>query len=68
MKNTKNAAVALMSAAVCLILSGCFSYSKEVSHTATPAVEAPPATSTTTTTTTDDGVVQRQHTSTSTYP
>ncbi len=70
MKRSKEIAVALASGAVCLMLTGCFSYSKEVSHTSTPAVEeAPPeTTSSTTTTTTDNGVVQRQHSSTYTYP
>jgi len=69
MKFPKRIAVAMISAAVPLILTGCFSYTKEVSHTATPAVEeAPPvSSSTTTTTTTDNGAVQREHTSTYTY-
>jgi uncharacterized lipoprotein YbaY len=66
MKKTKRIATALLSASVCLMLAGCFSYTKE---TPTPAVvTTPPATSSTTTTTTDNGVVQRQHTSTYSYP
>ena len=73
MKTPKPIAVALVSASVCLTLTGCFSYTKETSHTATPAVEVPvePPTatsSTTTTTTTDNGDLQRQHTSVTTYP
>lgn len=73
MKTPKRITVALMSAGVCLTLTGCFSYTKETSRTATPAVEAPvppPAasSSTTTTTTTDNGDLQRQHTSVTTYP
>ncbi len=68
MRSRKRIAVALVSASVCLMLTGCFSYTKEVSHTATPAVEAPATTSSTTTTTTDNGVVQREHSSTTTYP
>jgi hypothetical protein len=75
-KSPKQIAIALVSAAVGLTLTGCFSYHKEVSRTATPAVEVPPAvtvappatTSSTTTTTTDNGVVQREHSSTYTYP
>jgi hypothetical protein len=70
MKSAKQVSIALISAAVCLTLTGCFSYSKETTHTAEPAVAVPaePATSSTTTTTTDNGVVERQHTSTYTYP
>ncbi|HEY2106781.1 MAG TPA: hypothetical protein VGH29_13385 [Candidatus Binataceae bacterium] len=73
MKTPRPIAVALVSASVCLTLTGCFSYTKETSHSATPAVEVPvtpPATtsSTTTTTTTDGNDLQRQHTSVTTYP
>ena len=73
MKTPKPIALALVSAGVCLTLTGCFSYTKETSHTATPAVEVPvepPATSSTTTTTTTDngGDLQRQHTTVTTYP
>ncbi len=67
MKKPKRIAKALLSAGVCLMLAGCFSYTKET--TPAPAVvETPPASSSTTTTTTDNGVVQKQHTTTSTYP
>lgn len=71
MRTPRPIAVALLGASVCLTLTGCFSYTKETSHTATPAVEVPaePATSsTTTTTTTDNGDLQRQHTTVTTYP
>jgi hypothetical protein len=70
MRSSSQVTVALVSAAVCMMLTGCFSYSREVSHTSEPAaVEVPvaPATSSTTTTTTDNGLVERQRTVT-TYP
>jgi PBP1b-binding outer membrane lipoprotein LpoB len=67
MKKMKRIATALVSASVCLMLAGCFSYTRE--STPTPAVvTTPPASSSTTTTTSDNGVVQRQHTSTYSYP
>ncbi len=62
-------ALSIISAGVCLVLTGCFSYTKEQSTT--PAVEVPsPAESSTTTTTTsaDNGVVQREHSTTTTFP
>jgi len=56
-----------LSAGVCLVLTGCFSYTKEQSTT--PAVEVPSEASTTTTTTSaDNGVVQREHSTTTTFP
>jgi hypothetical protein len=70
MKSPKQFTVALVSAAVFLTLTGCFSYSKETSHTSEPAVAVPaePATSSTTTTTTDNGAVEQQRSTTTTYP
>jgi hypothetical protein len=63
-------ALTVLSAGVCLVLAGCFSYTRETTHTATPAVEVPvtPESSNTTTTTTADGTVQREHSTTTTYP
>jgi PBP1b-binding outer membrane lipoprotein LpoB len=66
MKKSKRIATALLSASVCFMLAGCFSYTKET--TPTPAVVTTPPATSSTTTTTDNGVVQRQHTSTYTYP
>jgi ABC-type uncharacterized transport system auxiliary subunit len=70
MKSPKQVAITLISATVCLTLTGCFYSSKETTHTAEPAVAVPaePATSSTTTTTTDNGVVEKQRTTTYTYP
>lgn len=60
-------ALSIISAGVCLVLTGCFSYTKEQSTT--PAVEVPSEASTTTTTTSaDNGVVQREHSTTTTFP
>jgi hypothetical protein len=66
-------ALTALSAGVCLVLTGCFSYTKEESsHTATPAVEVPSENSSTTTTTTssDDGggAVQRERSTTIVIP
>lgn len=63
-------ALTVISAGVCLMLTGCFSYTKETSHSTVPAAEVPPESSSTTTTTTssDDGTVQRDRQTTTTYP
>lgn len=65
-------ALTVLSAGVCLVLTGCFSYTKEESsHTATPAVEVPSENSSTTTTTTssdDGGAVQRERSTTTVIP
>jgi hypothetical protein len=45
---------------VCLLLTGCFSYTKEEARASTPAVVGPSATSPTTTIGTEDGLAQRQ--------
>jgi hypothetical protein len=57
---------AIMTLAVGAMLTGCFSYHREVSKTSTPAVEPAPSatTSSTTTTTNDDGSVERHTTTT----
>jgi hypothetical protein len=56
----------LLSASVCFVLAGCFSYSSEEHRTVVPAVETPATTSSTTTTTSTvpDTTVERQHTTT----
>jgi hypothetical protein len=56
----------LLSASVCFVLAGCFSYSSEEHRTVVPAVETPATTSssTTTTSTVPDTTVERQHTTT----
>ena len=56
----------LLSASVCFVLAGCFSYSSEEHRTVVPAVEAPATTSssTTTTSTVPNITVERQHTTT----
>ena len=41
----------LLSASVCFVLAGCFSYSSEEHRTVVPAVETPATTSSSTTTT-----------------
>jgi hypothetical protein len=59
----------IMTLAVGGMLTGCFSYHREVSETTTPAVETPPATtSSTTTTTNNDGSVERHSTTTYSNP
>jgi hypothetical protein len=60
----------MISAGVCAMLTGCFSYTKESTTRTTPSVAVPSESSSTTTTTTDtgDGVVERQHTTTVTNP
>jgi ABC-type uncharacterized transport system auxiliary subunit len=56
----------LVSASVCLVLSGCFSYEKH--ETVVPAVETPATTTSSTTTTSTvpntSTTVERQHTTT----
>ena len=56
----------LLSASVCFVLAGCFSYSSEEHRTVVPAVETPATTSSSTTTTSivPDTTVERQHTTT----
>jgi hypothetical protein len=63
-------AVLALSAGVCVMTAGCFSYTKETSHSEVPAVETTPETSssTTTTTTADPAVVERRSTTTYTNP
>ncbi len=63
-------ALTVVSAGVCLMLTGCFSYTKETSHSSVPAVDVPAESSSTTTTTStsDNGVVQRDRQTTTTYP
>ena len=70
MKRLSNLALLLASTAVCLLLAGCFSFTKEeVTRSSVPAVEVPPMTSSTTTTTTsNNGLVERQRTTTYAYP
>jgi hypothetical protein len=73
----KRIAIVPAALAACGIATGCFSYTKHVDETQTPApvvetvpvpVVSAPETSSTTTTTTDDGLVQRQKTTTYTAP
>jgi hypothetical protein len=72
MKYPGRVARILLSAGVCFVLGGCFSYSSEEHRTVVPAVETPATTSssTTTTSTVPDPVpdtsttVERQHTTT----
>ena len=68
MKSPSSFALAVISAGVCVMLTGCFSYTKE-SRTATPAVAVPSESSTTTTTTESaPTTVERQRTTTVTNP
>jgi hypothetical protein len=64
MKIPNRFAVLILSASVCLMTAGCFSYTRETSHTAVPAVETPETSSTTTTTTSEPTEVERQRTTT----
>jgi hypothetical protein len=66
MKYPSRFARILLSASVCFVLAGCFSYSSEEHRTVVPAVETPATTSssTTTTSTVPDTTVERQHTTT----
>ena len=73
MKRPGKFALAVMSAGVCMMLTGCFSYSKESTSRTTPSVVEVPqesSSSTTTTTTTDSNpvTVERQRTTTYTNP
>jgi hypothetical protein len=63
---TKRIPYLAMTLAVGGLLTGCFSYHREVKETTTPATveTVPPAASTTTTTTSNDGTVERRSTST----
>ena len=66
MKYPSRFARIFLSASVCFVLAGCFSYSSEEHRTVVPAVETPATTSssTTTTSTVPDTTVERQHTTT----
>jgi hypothetical protein len=70
MRHPGNFALTLLSASVCLMLTGCFSYSKEETSRAMPSAEVPSTSTSSTTTTTrnDNGIVERQHTTTYTNP
>ena len=71
MKRPSRFALMMMSAGVCAMLTGCFSYTKESSTRTMPGVAAVPSESSSTTTTTTDtgnGTVERQHTTTVTNP
>jgi hypothetical protein len=71
MSPTKHLSYFLMTVAVGGLLTGCFSYHRDVRETSTPAVESvPPASSSTTTTTTtnNDGTVERHSTTTYSNP
>ncbi len=66
MKYPSRFARILLSASVCFVVAGCFSYSKE-ERTAVPTVETLPTTSSTTTTTTvpdSNTTIERQRTTT----
>jgi hypothetical protein len=69
MKRPGSLALALMSAGVGMMLTGCFSYTKE-SRTATPTVAVPSESSSTTTTTTESAptTVERERITTVTTP
>jgi hypothetical protein len=70
MRHPGKFALTLLSASVCLMLTGCFSYSKEETSRAMPSAEMPSTktSSTTTTTTNDNGMVERQQRTTYTIP
>ena len=71
MKRPGKFALTVLSAGVCMMLTGCFSYSKESTSRTTPSVvEVPQESSSTTTTTTESNpvTVERQRTTTVTNP
>jgi hypothetical protein len=70
MSLTQRLSYVAMTVAVGGLLTGCFSYHREVKETTAPTVEpAPPVSSSTTTTTTkDNGTVERQSTTTYSNP
>ena len=70
MKYPGKLALTVVSAGVCMVLSGCFSYTKEETSRVVPSAEVPAATTSSTTTTTknDNGLVERQRTTTYSYP
>ena len=72
MKRPGKFALMVMSAGVCMMLTGCFSYSKETTSRTTPSVvEVPSESSSSTTTTTTESnpvTVERQRTTTYTNP
>jgi hypothetical protein len=72
MKRPGKFALTVMSAGVCMMLTGCFSYSKESTSRTTPSVvEVPQESSSSTTTTTTESnpvKVERQRTTTYTNP
>jgi hypothetical protein len=69
MKRPGSLSLVMIGAGVCVMLTGCFSYTKE-SRTATPAIAVPSESSTTTTTTESapTTTVERQRTTTVTTP
>ncbi len=70
MKRPGSFALMIMSAGVCAMLTGCFSYTKESTSRTAPTVAVPSESTSSTTTTTDtgNGMVERQHTTTVTNP
>ena len=70
MKYPGKLVLTLLSASVCFVLAGCFSYSTEEHRTVVPTVETPATTSTTTTTSSvpDTSATIERHTTTYTSP